>query len=74
MALVKCIDPRTDADLRLYALPAEMLPRGGHHFGGYRYFKTPNIVPIEHYRLTGRAPAPIGFGIVLPFRPRRTLR
>jgi hypothetical protein len=48
-----------------------MLPRGGHHFGGYRYFLTPNIVPIEHYRLTGRALVPIGFGIVLPFRPRR---
>jgi hypothetical protein len=35
-----------------------------------RWFRTPNIVPIEHYQLSDRAPAPTGCGVVLPF-PRR---
>jgi hypothetical protein len=42
--------------------------------GGFRYFRTPNIVPIEHYRLSGRAPAPIGLGRVLPFPGRNRYR
>jgi hypothetical protein len=37
-----------------------------------RWFRTPNIVPIEHYRLSGRPPAPVGLvGRVLPFPKRR---
>jgi len=67
MALVKCIDPRNEAALRQFALPAELLPRRA-PTGGYRYFRAPNILPIEHYQLTGRAPAPIGLGVVIPFR------
>jgi hypothetical protein len=33
-----------------------------------RWFRAPNIVPIERYQLSGRAPALIGFSVVLPFR------
>lgn len=73
MAFVKCVDPRNEAALRQFALPVELLPRGAQQMGGYRYFRAPNIVPIEHYRLSGRTAAPIGPGGVLPF-PRRSSR
>jgi hypothetical protein len=74
MALVKCVDPRNEAALRQFALPVELLPRRAQQTGGYRYFQAPNVHPIEHYRLSGRAPAPTGLGRVLPFPKRRPYR
>jgi hypothetical protein len=68
MALARCVDPQTEKTLREFAVPAEYLPRHINQASGVRYFRSPNIVPIEHYRLSGRAPAPIVQGKVLPFR------
>jgi hypothetical protein len=73
MAFVKCVDPRNEAALRQFALPVELLPRSAQQLGGYRYFQAPNIVPIEHYRLSGRVAAPIVPSGLLPF-PRRSGR
>jgi hypothetical protein len=47
-------DGRTEegeAALRKWALPEEMLPRHRSPWtGGYRWFASPNVVPLEHYR------------------------
>jgi hypothetical protein len=51
-------DGRTEegeAELRKWALPEEMLPRARSPWtGGYRWFASPNIVPLEHYRDRGQ--------------------
>ena len=47
-------DGRTEkgeAELRAWALPEEMLPRTRSPWtGGFRWFRSPNIVPLERYR------------------------
>jgi hypothetical protein len=52
MALIKCVDPRDEETLRQFAMLAEYYQRRTVGNGGYRYFRSPNIVPIEHYRLS----------------------
>jgi hypothetical protein len=68
MALVKCVDPRDEETLRQYAMPAEFLPRRAAPNGGYRYFRAPNIIPIEHYRLSEPRRATHFEHKVIPFR------
>lgn len=42
---------KAEAELRAWALPEEMLPRARSPWtGGFRWFASPNIVPLEHYR------------------------
>jgi hypothetical protein len=42
---------KVEAELREWALPEEMLPRTRSPWtGGFRWFASPDVVPLEHYR------------------------
>jgi hypothetical protein len=72
--LVRRYTKSTEEFHRKMTLPVEDKRHRASTGTGYRYFRAPNIVPIEHYRLSGRAPAPISLGRVLPFPKRRPHR
>lgn len=74
MGLVRRYDPKNEEALRQFAMPVELLPKltSAPHNGGYRYFRAPNIVPIEHWRLSGQKRPPTGLAAkVLLFSRQR---
>jgi hypothetical protein len=75
--LIRRYTKSTEDFHRKLTLPVEDKRSGAgatRYGSGYRYFRAANIVPIEHFQLGGRAPAPIGLGRVLPFPKRRPYR
>lgn len=52
MALIRRYDKSFEEFHRQFTLPQEdrMQHTDSPHAGGYRWFKSPNVVPIEYYR------------------------
>ena len=58
-ALVRRYTKNVEDFHRKLILPVEDKPTAWS--GGYRYFRSPNVIPIEHYRLNGQRSPYSGF-------------
>ena len=44
------LSPKDNAFLQRWTLPEEDRPKRQQWDGGYRWFRSPNVVPLEQYR------------------------